>query len=111
MNYILGKDDKPVLCEDVVEWSKWFEANTHKRILGRTYITQGIHVSTVFLGIDYGSLCPNDKPVLWETMVFGMPDDWEDGYEHYRAEEEAMKGHLEMVDKVRAYLRDQSDSQ
>jgi hypothetical protein len=101
MMYILDDKDNVILCEDVLKWSRWFEENRSRRIIGRTYLTPDIYVSTVFLATDHGSLIPGDKPILWETAVMGMKgEDWE-GYERYETKEEAIKGHLEMVDKVR----------
>jgi len=107
MMYILDKNDQAVKCEDTHEWGKWFEENTPRRILGRTYIAPGVMVSTVFLAVDYGSLRPGDKPVLWETMVFGMEGDLADECERYETREEAIKGHLEWVDKVREHYDSQ----
>lgn len=52
-------------------------------------------VSTVFLGLDHnfsGLENPLDyRPVLWETMIFGGPNDQE--MWRYCSREEALKGH------------------
>lgn len=102
MMYILDEKDNPVHCDDIAEWVKWFKNNTHRRILSRTYITPKIHISTIFLAVDYGSLAPGYGPVLWETMVFGDAGDLESGCERYETREEAIKGHLRWIDRVRA---------
>jgi len=101
MMYILDDKGNPVLCEDTVEWGTWFEKHTPRRILGRTHITSDIYVSTVFLATDHGLGILGSKPVLWETMVFGMKGDLADECERYTSREDAIRGHIEMVDKVR----------
>lgn len=71
-NYILeGKTPKPV--GSILEWVKWFE--TADRIVKSTMVN-GIHISTVFLGIDHSFY--GDGAELFETMIFGGN---EDGYQ------------------------------
>lgn len=70
--YVLNDAGEPVPEPDTLVWSKWLAAAT---VEGRRHIgddTVGPYrVSTVFLGLDhsYGE----GPPVLWETMIFGMP--------------------------------------
>ncbi len=52
-------------------------------------------VSTVFLGIDHG-FGMWDYPILWETMIFGLPDN-EDYQERYTSAEDAIIGHHSAV--------------
>jgi hypothetical protein len=69
--------------------------NTY-RVIG---LTGGkIRVSTVWLGISHGQ---NDKgaPLIFETMVFGGPDNGE--CVRYATEKEAVRGHL--LRRKRAY--------
>ncbi len=103
MLYILDDTDEVVECLDTIVWSQWFEQNRSRRIIGRTYIqlNPDIFVSTVFLATDHGLGRPQDKPVLWETLVFGMEGELEDECERYTSKEEAVKGHLKLVDEVR----------
>lgn len=64
--YILdGKTPKRV--ESVREWAAWYEkADRHvaKHTIG------DVTVSTVFLGLDH-AFAENERPMLFETMVFG----------------------------------------
>ena len=86
MNYKLdGKE--PVLCEDIIEWAKWYQ--DCDRIVARDK-KNGIRVSTVFLGIDHN--CEETgEPVLFETMIFGGEhDEYQDRYSTW---EEAEAGH------------------
>lgn len=67
--------------------------------VGRTEIAEGISVSTVFVGIDI-SHWGQGKPALFETMIFGGPDD-------LRAEvsctwSEAQEVHNRVVEKAKA---------
>ncbi len=59
-----------------------------------------IEVSTVFLVLDHG--WNGTAPVLWETMVFGGPDDMEQ--RRYSSREAAEAGHAEAVTCVKTAL-------
>lgn len=65
--YILD-GHRPVLCNDVNTWSKWFSAA--KRTVESTMVESDVVVSTVFLGVDH-SFGNGEPPLLFETMVFG----------------------------------------
>lgn len=69
MNYILGKNRKPIKEPDLVKWARWMKEENRK--VGRTRIGKSL-VSTVFLGTDH-NLQGRGAPILWETMVFGGP--------------------------------------
>lgn len=60
------KDGQPLLCDDLLEWGRWFE--TAERHIGLSRIGDS-NVSTVFLGLDHN--WSDGPPILWETMVFG----------------------------------------
>ena len=50
MNYILeGKIPKP--CNDLIKFGKWFEKSD--RQIKITFLSHGIRISTVFLGMDH----------------------------------------------------------
>ena len=87
--YIL-KYRKPIPCNDLMKWGKWFE-NTHRRVR-RTQINEHLFISTVFLGIDHGW---NDNLELFETMVFKNGE----GQDCYRCDtwRNALKQHWEIV--------------
>lgn len=86
--YILDANDQPVVCDDVLEWGRWFEGADDRRRVARTEF-EGGYVSTVFLGLDHNFT--HGDPVLWETMIFGGPHD---GYqERYTSKADAEIGH------------------
>ena len=93
--YIL-KGHEVVPVEDVLEWGEWFE--TANRVVAKDEIN-GARVSTVFLGLDHSF--GGNKPLLFETMIFGGEHD--DYQERYTTWEEAEAGHkkaVEMIAKV-----------
>lgn len=72
--YIL-EGETPVKT-DLMTWAKWFEAGCDNRRVASTK-RDGIHVSTVFLGLDHQ--WGEGPPILFETMIFGGPhDEWQD---------------------------------
>jgi hypothetical protein len=90
--YILDNNHKPVPT-DVSTASKWMEDNLNRKIVKQENINDDIHVSTVFLGLDHAMPWGKDKtPVLWETMIFGGPNDQE-YQERYTSYEDAVEGH------------------
>lgn len=83
-------DKKPVQEPDLLKWGMWFE-NVDGRWVAEAYI-RGIHISTVFLCIDYSF--GDGPPVLFETMAFGGV--LEGTQVRYCTYDEAMKGHMEV---------------
>jgi len=87
MNHLyLIKDKKPYPVDDAKEWAEGFDRMD--AIVEKTDIA-GIHISTVFLGIDhsYGQ----GPPLLFETMIFGGEHDmYQDRYTTW---EQAEEGH------------------
>lgn len=73
---------------------KW---RTAQRV-GRTRIGDRFTVSTVWLSIDHRF--GDGPPLIFETMVFGEPYDQE--LQRYSSEEEAMRGHLAVVERLRS---------
>jgi hypothetical protein len=90
--FILGPDRQPIHVEDVLTWARWYE--TAKRdIEGSPWESNGVRVSTVFLGINsnFNFSDPTAEPVLWETMIFGGEHD---GYQRrYTSDDDARTGH------------------
>jgi hypothetical protein len=104
--YILDDDDNPILCKDVKVWAAFLKKSSNK-LVSKTKIPpskEATEVSTVFLGMEHGER--DGKPLLWETLVFGGPFDEE--MERYASKQEAIEGHLRMVDKVRGKSGDSS---
>ena len=90
--YILDAENKPVLCDDIREWGRWYEGGDDKRRVASTEFDGG-YVSTVFLGLDHSFT--HGEPVLWETMIFGGPHD---GFQdRYISHEDAVAGHVRAV--------------
>ncbi len=96
--YVLDGDGEPQKCDDLLEWAKWMTASVagDGRRVARTWVSQEVKVSTVFLAIDRGFT--GNAPVLWETMVFGGELDEET--ERYASRADAEAGHARMVERV-----------
>jgi hypothetical protein len=102
--YILDANGEPVLEPDLLKWAAWLEYShtspgKDNRIIERDYIGE-VLISTVFLGLDhdFGSEGP---PVLWETMIFGGEND--KYMRRYTSRNDAIVGHLEAVELVKAH--------
>jgi hypothetical protein len=95
MNYILD-GRTPIVERDLLTWAKWFEHNN--RIVKSTYLPDGVHVSTVFLGIDHAFAFTGGAPILFETMIFGGEHD--DYQERYSTWEEAEQGHQRAIELI-----------
>jgi len=68
--YIL-EGHKAVACEDLLVWALWFETHSAERIIKQETVGQW-WVSTVFLGLDHSMSRDGVKPLIFETMVFGV---------------------------------------
>jgi hypothetical protein len=103
--YILN-GHKPIPCDDIIKWGKWFE--TGERTVAKDTI-DNILISTVFLGLDhsFGNRGLLDKPVLFETMIFGGEhDQYQDRYTSW---EDAKKGHQKALKLVKKSISGQPD--
>lgn len=93
--------ERVVPCRDLFTWARWFEdANTR---VDYTEITSQCRVSTVFVGIDHRYF-GGGPPLVFETMVFGGPDDVALEMWRYSSWDDAAIGHKAAVRKVRAAL-------
>ena len=72
-------------------------ADPNSRRVAMTEIC-GAQISTVFLGINHNF--GDGPPLLFESLIFGSPHDGEQ--RRYSTWDEAEKGHIEMVEMVRA---------
>lgn len=100
-------DQTPVPVEDVLDWGLWWE--TADRIVKQEAATEGVSVSTVFLGIDHafpGPRQPGYKPMLFETMVFGgTMNSYCERYSTWAGAEAGYKKVVEMVkERGESYL-------
>ena len=112
VQYILDDDGKPVPEPNPLKWAMWM-ATSEQRVVASDYIGK-IHVSTIFLGLDYNrpldamlrdalNGIPPDRndTYFFETMIFG--DDTLDGYQRrYKTRDEAVAGHQAALAAVRA---------
>jgi hypothetical protein len=89
--YILDAEGNPVPEPDLLTWGKWLE--TADRQLAKDQLPNGVTVSTVFLGLDHSFF--GGPPMLWESMIFGGPED--QYQERYASREEALAGHARAV--------------
>jgi hypothetical protein len=84
---------EPVPEPDLERWARWFEQD--QRIVARTELG-GRTVCTVFLGMDH-NFCSVGPPLLFETMIFGLPDD-EEYQERCATWDEALAQHQRAVE-------------
>lgn len=90
------RNGKPI---DMERWTKLFEDFEYRRI-AETHI-RDVWVSTVWLGLDHAWL-PHNRPLIFETMVFGGDMDGEMG--RCGSESEARVMHEEFVKLVKERL-------
>jgi len=83
-----------VIEPDLLKWAKWFE--TKERIIKQENV-KGKMVSTVFLGIDH-NFYNEGKPILFETMIFG---DGQEYQERCSTWEEAEEQHKKAVKSLK----------
>lgn len=81
--------------EGLFEWGRDL-GDPKKKIVKQEELPNGKFVSTVWLGLDHQF--GDGPPLIFETMVFS-PDRNDEDMERYTTEEEALKGHEEMVKK------------
>lgn len=87
---LVGREVVEVTAEAERAWRE-------RRHVGDVTI-RGVRVSTVFLVLDHGHE-EGGRPLLFETLVFGGKLEGE--MERYSTYEEAEKGHVRMVKRVR----------
>ena len=87
--YILDENRQPVRVRSVEEWARRFESGLGKIVAVNEFGHEAIgtvKVSTVFLGLDHGfgylqiDGVTDDRPVLFETMIFAPENDVIDGH-------------------------------
>lgn len=98
-NYNLGPDGRtPVPCSmlawDAARRSRKREAGNDPWRVALTELPGDVRISTVFLGLDH-SFGMGDTPILFETMIFGLKDEY---CERYSTWDEAEAGHRVAVE-------------
>lgn len=94
--YYYYLEGKKIVRTTIIEiWCLAFQKN---RIVEQTHLGD-IFISTVFLGLDHNfSFSKNNKPILFETMIFGgVANDFQERYETYEQAEQGHKKACEMV--------------
>jgi len=103
--YILTGHD-PIPCEDFTTWTTWMDGPD--RLVQDTELIDSacdqVRVCTAFLGVDVNFA--DGAPVLFETVVFGGPYDWE--LYRYCTWEEAQQGHAAVVARCKARSKEAS---
>ncbi len=97
MYYILDENKQPVKTEDFKEWLNILNEDMRRVAFDEI---NDVTISTVFLGIDHGH--GKGIPILWETMCFSTNQDYNDYQERYTSHEDALKGHQECVEAIKA---------
>lgn len=92
----------PVPEPDLMKWAVWMNAEDGRRVVRQTCFAEDCLVSTVFLSMGH-NWSMQGPPVLFETMVFGVPgmEDWQ---ARYRTWEEAAQGHRDALAEVKRHL-------
>src|SRR5215468_4686936 len=93
-----------VPCDDVIEWGQWME--TANRRVALTEVGP-LRVSTVFIGLDHNFFAHSDRPLIFETMIFGTDAKHETSESYcgrYSTWDEAEKGHAEAIKVAQAMV-------
>ena len=86
--------------DDLMGWATWLEHADRKICRDVSFGDDGfVTVSTVFLGLNHSF--GGDKPVLFETMIFGGEHD--ELQARYHTRKEAEEGHETIVQILRSY--------
>jgi hypothetical protein len=94
MWYILDEENRPVKSS-IIEAGEWLDKNLKRKAVKQEHVGD-VYVSTVFLGLDHSF--NSDKPVLWETMIFGGDHDQFQG--RYSSYEDAVIGHQKALNLI-----------
>lgn len=84
--------------EQFLAWARDIEDPIQK-VVKCEKLKNGIVVSTIWLGLNHQIWGRDEKPMIFETMIF-PPDGWDDlDMERYSTEIEALEGHERMKKK------------
>ena len=100
LQYILNKAGKPIPCDDVMTWARWYESADRR--VAYTHVGD-LWVSTVFLGLDY-RLGGDGPPILWETMAFDKERNEKDVDQCSGSREQAEAMHEAMVNRIKSIM-------
>lgn len=100
--YILTPEHE-IKTVSFVEWSEWMEPFKN-RIVANTFY-EDVKVSTVFLPTDHNFGFENDGPILFETMIFGGSDEFDNYQTRCRTYDEALKMHCDACNYVLSQMQ------
>jgi hypothetical protein len=104
--YILDENDDPIPAPSLLIWGRWMEDHQAECFLAKDVIGNAT-ISTIFLGIDSAVISLRDRqgfnpsgyrPKLWETMIFGGPEDLH--RQRYASKRSALAGHGKIVQRL-----------
>ena len=96
LRYILDENHNVIHEPDIVKWAKWFE-HTPNRIVKKETVGSS-EISTVFLAIDHRWAWGDGRPIVFETMIFGDDESYQ---ERCCTWDEALEQHQIAVDLVK----------
>lgn len=99
-----ARDGQPITMR---RWCELMEDIAYRHVAA-TAITDTIHVSTVWLGLDHGFGLHGGEPIIFETMCFGAQDPGDEDCERYSTLEDALAGHERWVAAARARADDRA---
>lgn len=99
--YTLDEDGIPVGTFDTQGWARWMDGSESRREESRYWshtLTNGLRVTTIFLGIDqgFGTVGNIGPPLLWQTVI--VEDNrvrWETLYSRL---DDARRGHADALE-------------
>lgn len=104
--YKLDEENNPIPCS-LREWGEMYQEGGRDRRVVAFDAIDTYQVSTVFLGLDHG-WGRSDKPVLFETMIFG-----EGPGDHYQTRcctwNEALEMHKHAIQWIKDGCKDGDD--
>lgn len=104
MSFYYDYDGNPVTLEEWGElWKK--DRKINNTVLDKSSGWNGMkmQVSSVWIGLSWGSEFENERPLVYETMVFCLddPERWDDlGCWRWATREETLAGHERIVQEI-----------
>ena len=98
------RDGTPYPDDNPITWA--MDSKNQDGRVARDILPDGKRISTVFLGLDHN--WGEGPPLIFATMVFPSETESNDlDMDRYSTEEEALKGHKEMVKKWTDKIKEQ----
>ena len=100
--YIL-LNKQPHLEENLDIWRQWIGNPNHRNV--KQYKKHGLHVSTIFLGLDRNS-SNMGPPILFETMLFDDKSGVEKGQWRFATWDKAVAHHDKLIKSIEEKLHE-----